>query len=58
MNDSEEAAPALEEGEVGIVAHSDFVSKVPFDFESGGQIPEMTLRYETYGRLNHELFNS
>lgn len=58
MNDSEEAGPALDEGEVGIVAHSDFVSKLPFDFESGGQIPELRLRYETYGRLNKQQSNA
>jgi homoserine O-acetyltransferase len=58
MNDSEAVAPALGEGEVGIVAHADFVSKAPFEFESGGSIPELTLRYETYGRLNKDKSNA
>lgn len=52
MNDSEENPLGLEEGDVGCVAFEDFVSKAPFFFESGGTIPELTLRYETYGRLN------
>ncbi|NCG09067.1 MAG: homoserine O-acetyltransferase [Verrucomicrobia bacterium] len=58
MNDSEAEAVTHEEGEVGIVAHADFVSKAPFEFESGGTIPELTLRYETYGRLNKEKSNA
>lgn len=41
-----------EPGEVGLVHWTDFVSKEPFTFESGEQIPGFTLRYETYGRLN------
>ena len=53
MNDSE-AAPQVspEEGDVGFVEYQDFVSHEPFQFESGGTIPELTLRYETYGHLN------
>jgi homoserine O-acetyltransferase len=52
MNDSEQAPPIHEEGEVGFVEYQDFVFREPFHFESGGTIPELTLRYETYGRLN------
>ena len=52
MNDSEPAPQAPEEGEVGLVEYQDFVSREPFHFESGGTIPELTLRYETYGHLN------
>ena len=52
MNDSEQAPLISEEGEVGFVEYQDFVSRAPFRFESGGSIPELTLRYETYGRLN------
>jgi homoserine O-acetyltransferase len=52
MNDSEAAPQAPDEGEVGLVEHQDFVSREPFRFESGGTIPELTLRYETYGHLN------
>jgi homoserine O-acetyltransferase len=52
MNDSEAAQQAPAEGEVGLVESQDFVSNEPFQFESGGTIPELTLRYETYGRLN------
>jgi len=53
MNDSE-AAPQVSpvEGDVGFVEYQDFVSNEPFHFESGGTIPGLTLRYETYGHLN------
>lgn len=52
MIDSETAAIHSSEGEVGLVEYQDFVSTEVFNFESGGSIPELTLRYETYGRLN------
>lgn len=52
MNDSEAEQPVLDEGEVGFVEYQDFVSDELFHFESGGSIPQLTLRYETYGRLN------
>ena len=52
MNDSEQPMQISEAGEVGIVEYQDFVSAQPFQFESGGTIPELTLRYETYGHLN------
>ena len=47
-----------EPGEVGLVHWTDFVSKEPFTFESGETIPEFTLRYETYGRLNPACSNA
>lgn len=52
MNDSEKAPLIPEEGEVGFVEHQDFVSEHPFEFVYGGKIPELRLRYETYGHLN------
>lgn len=52
MNDSEQSPQISEEGEVGFVGYQDYVSRKPFHFESGGSIPELSLRYETYGRLN------
>lgn len=52
MNESKPIPQTLKEGEVGFVEHQDFVSREPFHFEYGGTIPELTLRYETYGRLN------
>ena len=33
------------------VAHRDFVSAEPFALELGGELPSLTLRYETYGTL-------
>ena len=58
MNDSEQLIQSTDEGEVGIVSYSDFHSKAPFHFESGGMIPELTLRYETYGHLNADASNA
>ena len=52
MNDSEKEPLIPEEGEVGFVEHQDFVSEHPFEFVYGGKIPELRLRYETYGHLN------
>lgn len=52
MNDSEQTPQIPEQGEVGFVEYQDFISRKPFHFESGGSIPELSLRYETYGRLN------
>src|SRR5580698_10621564 len=47
-----EPNPALTGGDVGIVQAQDFVSREPFTFDNGAEIPEFTLRYETYGKLN------
>jgi len=44
--------PDFSGGEVGWVRFEDFTSKRPFTFDSGETIPEFTLRYETYGKLN------
>ena len=58
MIDSEAAPDRPEAGEVGLVDYQDFVSKETFHFEAGGQIPELTLRYETYGHLNEAKDNA
>ena len=58
MNDSEQTTPNQYEGEVGFVEFEDFVYSKPFHFASGGMIPELTLRYETYGHLNDEKSNA
>lgn len=39
-------------GEVGLVEARDFVRRQPFLCASGDVLPEITLRYETYGHLN------
>lgn len=39
-------------GEVGLVQWKDFVRNEPFVFDSGEEIPQLNLRYETYGKLN------
>lgn len=52
MNNSDIVQQGSDEGEVGLVEYQDFISDEPFDFESGGSIPQLVLRYETYGRLN------
>ena len=51
MNDAEKIVHE-DPGEVGLVEFHDFVSEQPFVFEQGGKIPAVTIRYETYGRLN------
>lgn len=58
MIDSEASPQVPAGGEVGLVEYHDFVSKEPFQFESGGSIPELSLRYETYGRLNEAKDNA
>ncbi len=45
-------------GEAGLVEWKDWTSREPFVFESGQSIPEMTIRYETYGRLNKDKTNA
>lgn len=52
MNESLETDALSQVGEVGLVEPKDFVSEEPFTFEDGSTIPGLTLRYETYGRLN------
>ena len=58
MNDSEPIGQNIDEGEVGFVDFSDFVSNERFYFESGGVIPELKIRYETYGQLNQAKDNA
>jgi homoserine O-acetyltransferase len=45
-------------GEVGLVQWHDFVRKTPFVFDSGEQLPAITIRYETYGKLNEKKDNA
>lgn len=45
-------------GEVGMVEWHDFRSQEPFRFESGEGLPEITLRWEAYGRLNQDKSNA
>lgn len=52
MIDSEQSPAIPNEGEVGFVEYHEFVSSELFQFELGGTIPELRLRYETYGHLN------
>jgi homoserine O-acetyltransferase/O-succinyltransferase len=58
MIDSEQSPQIPDEGEVGFVEYQDFVSHEPFLFDSGGKIPELRLRYETYGHLNEARDNT
>ena len=58
MNDSESFENNLDQGEVGLVDYHDFILKEPFYFESGGVIPELSIRYETYGQLNAQKNNA
>jgi len=52
MIDSSADPETPRDGEIGLVMHRDFHYREPFHFESGGCLPEMNLRYETYGHLN------
>ncbi len=45
-------------GDVGIVQWADFHSNEPFSFENGQTIPSLSIRYETYGKLNRERTNA
>lgn len=58
MNATEEDLGLQQAGEVGLVEPVNFHYSQPFEFESGRSIPDFTLRYETYGRLNHEKTNA
>ncbi|MGC6456292.1 MAG: homoserine O-acetyltransferase MetX [Coraliomargaritaceae bacterium] len=58
MIDSSAEPSASGDGEIGLVTHRDFDYPHPFQFESGGSIPELTLRYETYGHLNDDRTNA
>lgn len=58
MNDAQTNVSAAEPGEVGFVQPEDFHSKGPFTFECGRTLPQITLRFETYGRLNAERNNA
>jgi len=43
---------------LGPTQFQDFVSKKPFSLELGGELPELTLRYETYGQLSPDKSNA
>ena len=45
-------------GEVGLVESQDFDDSTPFLLERGGKLPEIKIRYETYGRLAPEKDNA
>ena len=55
MNDSSDFIFPSDDyqGEVGLVAYSDFKCEEPLDFELGGHLDSFNVRYETYGRLNY-----
>lgn len=63
MTDDDEALElggnaAASAGTTLLVSPQDFVCKKPFAFELGGEIPEFTIRYETYGTLNADKSNA
>ena len=60
MNDSSDFIFPSDDyqGEVGLVAYSDFKCEEPLDFELGGHLDSFNVRYETYGRLNDEKSNA
>ncbi|MDQ8204259.1 homoserine O-acetyltransferase [Pelagicoccus sp. SDUM812003] len=58
MNATEHDLQLQDSGEVGLVEPVDFHHPHPYEFISGRSIPEFTLRYETYGRLNADKNNA
>lgn len=52
MIDPPTESTASQPGEVGIVAWKDFRMAGGLDLENGSRLSELTVRYETYGRLN------
>ena len=56
--DSNETEVKSSEEGVTIVTPKDFHSKDPFVFERGGRIGELTIRYQTYGKLNEQKDNA
>ena len=56
MNDAEAVTAA--DGSVGLVEAHTFVYQKPFTFEDGQSLPEIRLRYETYGQLNKTKSNA
>lgn len=52
MIDPPTASTETQPGEVGLVQWKDFRRPEGFTFESGETLPELVLRYETYGKLN------
>lgn len=58
MTDDSHGTSDAPEGDTGITRPADFTHSEPFRFESGGEIPGFTLRYETYGELNADKSNA
>jgi len=58
MIDPPTASTADSPGEVGLVRWEDFTWKSPIEFEYGQGLPEFTIRYETYGKLNSRKDNA
>ena len=55
---SEPSAQSKSPKQLGPTQFQDFISKKPFPLELGGELPELTLRYETYGKLSPDKSNA
>jgi homoserine O-acetyltransferase len=55
---SEPSAQSKSPNTLGPTQFQDFISKKPFPLELGGELPEVTLRYETYGKLSADKSNA
>jgi len=55
---SEPSAQSPSPKQLGPTQFQDFISKKPFPLELGGELPEVTLRYETYGKLSADKSNA
>ena len=59
MNDSDDTIIRNNcDGDVGIVAYSDWHCDIPLKFKLGGELESFNVRYETYGRLNEDKSNA
>ena len=55
---SEPSAQSQSPNLLGPTQFQDFISKKAFPLELGGELPELTLRYETYGKLSPDKSNT
>jgi len=55
---SEPSAQSKSPNTLGPTQFQDFISKKAFPLELGGELPELTLRYETYGKLSPDKSNA
>ncbi|MDR3228476.1 MAG: homoserine O-acetyltransferase [Puniceicoccales bacterium] len=58
MTDDDFQTSAAKSANTRLACPQDFISDAPFEFELGGSVPSLTLRYETHGTLNADRSNA